>query len=133
MRPHPFEPSLAPGICLRCRGSHSESSPALVAVLSMAGQARHSDPETAKEAALRVRPGSARYRLLEAHSEHPDGLTDEEAAAVAGLSLTSEYATRCSELVRAGLLKDTSRVRTGSSGMARLVRQITPEGLDAIG
>lgn len=90
------------------------------------GQARASDPATAQAAARLVRPGSARARLLKAHLEQPDGLTDEEAATLAGLPLTSEYATRCSELMRAGLLVSASFARTGASGMARQVRRTTP-------
>jgi len=93
------------------------------------GQARWRDPRTSKDAASMVRPGSARAKLLAAHSWNPKGLTDEEAADVAGLSPRSEYATRCSELLRAGLLEDTHTTRTGSSGMARMVRRITTEGL----
>jgi hypothetical protein len=92
------------------------------------GQARHTDPATSHEAARLVRPGSARARLLFAHHYNPDGMTDEEAAESASLSLTSEYATRCSELMRAGLLVDTPLSRTGRSGMARVVRRITPLG-----
>lgn len=93
------------------------------------GQVRRSDPATSHEAARLVRPGSARHALLMAHNEHRDGLTDEEAALIAHLSLTSEYATRCSELARVGLLVDTPMARAGSSGMARLVRRITLFGI----
>lgn len=89
------------------------------------GQVRRSDPATSREAARLIRPGSARHALLAAHNGHRDGLTDEEAALIARLSLTSEYATRCSELMRAGLLVDTPMARVGSSGMSRLVRRIT--------
>lgn len=92
------------------------------------GQARHRDPKTSKAAASLVRPGSARYQLLEAHLRFPEGLTDEEAAIEAQLPLTSEYATRCSELLRAGLLMDTVMTRPGASGMSRMVRCITPAG-----
>ena len=97
------------------------------------GQARHTDPQTSKDAASLVRPGTMRAKLLEAHSWNQKGLTDEEAAEVSGLSLTSEYATRCSELLRAGLLEDAGFTRTGASGMARMVRRITPEGKRVIG
>ena len=104
-------------------------------------KARASDPATSHDAAesarLNVRTGSARARLLLAHYEawldaapfgNDIGLTDEEAAAAAGLPLTSEYATRCSELVGAGYLETTDRTRTGSSGQARVVRVITDAG-----
>lgn len=96
------------------------------------GSVRRTDPDTAAEAARLVRPGSARHRLLVAHDEHPGGLTDEQAATLAHLKLTSEYATRCSELERAGYLVNTDDTRTGASGMARLVRRITPEGIAAL-
>jgi hypothetical protein len=92
------------------------------------GQARWKDPRTSKDAASMVRPGSARAKLLDAHAWNPKGLTDEEAAMVAGLPLVSEYATRCSELLRAGLLENTGTTRTGASGMSRMVRRITTEG-----
>lgn len=95
------------------------------------GQARHSDPDTSKEAAARVRTGTTKMALLLAHRANPEGLTDEEAASEARLSMVSEYATRCSELMRAGYLEDTTRTRVGSSGMSRLVRVITPAGLEA--
>jgi hypothetical protein len=107
-------------------------------------KARAADPATSHDAAesarLNVRTGSARARLLLAHYDQwkndapfahaldPHGLTDEEAAAYAGLSLTSEYATRCSELVNAGYLETTNRTRNGSSGQARVVRVITDAG-----
>ncbi len=93
------------------------------------GQARRSDPSTSKEAAAKIRTGTAKAALLLAHYRSPEGLTDEEAAVEAALSLQSEYATRCSELMRAGLLEDTTETRAGSSGMSRLVRVITPAGV----
>lgn len=64
------------------------------------GRARHSDPPTSHTAAATVayRAGSAKALLMTAYQSHPDGLTDEEAATIAGIPLTSEYAKRCSEL-----------------------------------
>lgn len=96
------------------------------------GQARTNDLQTAKDAAGMVRAGSARRLLLEAHRDHPKGMTDEEAAVAAGISLTSEYATRCSELQRRGLLENTAESRAGSSGPARIVRRITGLGVQAL-
>lgn len=95
------------------------------------GQARRTDPPTSQTAAARVRPHSARAHLLLAHAYHPDGLTDEEACVEAGLSLASEYATRCSELMRAGYLADTPWTRNGAAGLPRLIRHITPSGMAA--
>ena len=94
------------------------------------GQARATDLPTAKAAATQVKPGGARYALLKAHLSDLKGMTDEEAAIEAGLPLTSEYATRCSELVRAGYLQDTSVTRMGRSGVRRVVRVITQSGID---
>lgn len=96
------------------------------------GQARTTDPDTAHAAAQAypLRKGSHRTLLLLAFAEAGDrGATDERAAFVAGLSPRSEYATRCSELKRAGLVVDTTETRPGSSGAARVVRRITPAGL----
>jgi hypothetical protein len=99
------------------------------------GQARRTDPGTSKEAAklITARAGSARIELLEAHGRHPEGLTDEEAARSADLSLRSEYATRCSELMRLGCIRETGETRrSGSSGLSREVRKITPLGLEIL-
>jgi len=94
------------------------------------GQARRTDPHTSQTAAARIRPHTARAALLLAHAGYPDGLTDEEACERARLSLASEYATRCSELMRAGLLADTPWTRPGGAGLPRQVRVITPAGMD---
>jgi hypothetical protein len=117
----------ARGKCGHCRKTRLFIRPA--AELEEHGQARSSDPATSHAAAATIRTGSAKMALLQAHARHPEGLTDEEAARHAGLSLASEYATRCSELQRAGLLDDTTDTRTGRAGMQRLVRVITPSGL----
>lgn len=102
-------------------------------------KSRRSDPHTSHLAAtaISIKAGSQRARLLIAFVEHaPNGLTDEEAATAAGISLVSEYATRCSELRNAGLIDvcvtDNGPVtRIGSSGMARIVSAITDDGLTA--
>lgn len=89
-------------------------------------KARTTDPETSHQAAKLVRKGSSKAKLLLAHAAHPLGLTDREAADAAGLKLTSEYATRCSELMRQGYLRDSTRTRPDpDSGMQRVVRTIT--------
>jgi hypothetical protein len=94
-------------------------------------KARRSDPETSRQAAqeIGIRVNSSRFKLLMAHFTERNGLTDEEAATHAGLPLTSEYATRCSELERAGLLASMPTHRTGSSGQLRVVRRITVKGI----
>ena len=97
-------------------------------------KARRTDPATSHVAAavIKAHSGTARVRLLEAHGEYPAGLTDEEAAEAAGLSLLSEYATRMSELQNGGLVEPTGEFREGSSGMLRVVRAITPDGLSVL-
>lgn len=94
-------------------------------------KARANDPNTSKTAAdfVRAKASTARVKLMTAHAANPEGLTDEEAATAAGVSLLSEYATRCSELVRAGLLFDTGDTRLGVAGTARIVRRITDLGI----
>lgn len=95
------------------------------------GQARATDPDTAHAAAAarRWRKTSARAQLLGAFVEAGAyGLTDEQAAELAGLSLLSEYATRCSELRALALVEDTEERRPGSSGLARVVRRVTGDG-----
>lgn len=96
-------------------------------------KARATDPTTAHDAAAKVKPTSARGKLLAAHRLFPNGLTDREAAWHAGLSLASEYATRCSELVRLGLLRSTEETRPDpDTKQARIVRVITGRGLVAL-
>jgi len=98
------------------------------------GQWRATDPDTARMAAgfVTAKATTARVRLMEAHALWPQGLTDEEAADVAGLVLTSEYATRCSELHRMGFLEDTGVTRSGRAGAERMVRRISTAGLNAV-
>jgi hypothetical protein len=92
---------------------------------------RRSDPETSRQAAqdISIRVNSSRFKLLMAHYSDRNGLTDEEAATYAGLPLTSEYATRCSEMERAGLIASMPTHRTGLSGQLRVVRRITVLGV----
>lgn len=97
---------------------------------------RTTDPATSKQAAgaVKVRAGSQRARLLAAFGKNAadhlvDGLTDEQAARIAdGVTLTSEYAKRCSELREAGLIEPTGETRPGVSGAERIVSRITSEG-----
>jgi hypothetical protein len=94
-------------------------------------KSRKSDPVTSRLAAdgIKMRVNSTRHKLLMAHYSDRNGLTDEEAAVHADLPLTSEYATRCSELERAGLIASMPTHRTGSSGQLRVVRRITQLGV----
>ena len=64
-------------------------------------------------------------RLLVAFTAHPEGLTDEEAATIAGLPIRSCWWKRCSELREAGLIEHTEQMRLGSAGCNQLVSRIT--------
>lgn len=102
---------------------------------------RRTDPATSHQAAaaIVVKATNQRGRLLLAHAawsdrdqSHEGGLTDEEAASLAeGVSLTSEYAKRCSELRDAGLIEATGQTRKGASGAARIISRITEAGRTA--
>jgi len=94
-------------------------------------KSRKSDLPSSRLAAehIKVRANSTRHKLLMAHYSNRNGYTDEEAATHAGLPLTSEYATRCSELERAGLISNMPEHRTGKSGALRVVRRITQKGV----
>lgn len=94
---------------------------------------RSTDPETSHSAAreIRVKAGSQRAQLLEAFYRRGRlmGLTDEQAMMHAeGVSPTSEYAKRCSELREGGFIEPTGETRAGSAGPQRLVSRITPKG-----
>lgn len=98
-----------------------------------APKSRKSDLPTARLAAeqMKIKANSSRHKLLMAHYSDRNGLTDEEAATHAGLPLTSEYATRCSELERAGFISNMPTHRSGASGALRVVRRITQKGVVA--
>jgi hypothetical protein len=104
--------------------------------MSGPGQARKTDPDTSVTAAkmITAKATTARVRLLTAFfdARGTDGLTDEQAAKLGGVSLYSEYATRCSELRRAQLIEATGRTRPGSAGAAREVSRITPAGISVM-
>lgn len=86
--------------------------------------ARRNDPWTSKLAGehAAVRAGSYQARLLEAYRSHPEGLTDEEAGAAAGLGHVG-YWKRCSDLRRKGLIEVTGETRESRAGeMQRVCR-----------
>lgn len=102
-------------------------------------KARATDPPTSHAAAeaIRMKAESARWKLLLAHyddwREHgwsQSGLADEEAAIIAGLSLRSEYASRCSELRKwdPPLLVMMEEERNGAAGVGRAVSRLTRAG-----
>lgn len=74
-----------------------------------------------------------KLRLLDAYAQAFDiGLTDEQAAAVAGLKDTC-YWKRCGELRKAGLIAPTGdKRRNPESGVKRIVCAITQSGMDLI-
>lgn len=97
--------------------------------------ARNTDPGTSHAATeeIKVRAGTQRAKLLTVFRHGGffgvDGLTDEQAMEGAvGVSPTSEYAKRCSELREAGFIEPTGETRRGASGMERIVSRITDKG-----
>jgi hypothetical protein len=87
---------------------------------------RTSDPATSLAGAHDVayRAGSQKARLLAAYVDaYPAGLTDEEAAKIAGLYelRTASWWKRCSELRDTGEIVPTSETRRGESGSERMV------------
>lgn len=79
--------------------------------------------------AASYRAGTQKARLLDAYYwAGSAGLTDEEAAVSAGLSLTTCYWKRCGELRAHGLVEETGLTREGSAGVARIVSVITDAG-----
>ena len=102
-----------------------------VDVLDRPGSARRTDPDTSKDAAMfvKARATSARVRLARSFYLAGDpGLTAEEACLVADLPLSSEYATRTSELMRIGVIAATGGSRPGRQGLDRQVYAITSAG-----
>lgn len=96
-------------------------------------KARRTDPHTSHNAAIliKAKAGTARVRLLQAFSDASDmefGITDEEAALLADVSLMSEYATRCSELRAMGAIEFTGNVRLSMSGLDRGTSRLTDLG-----
>lgn len=82
---------------------------------------RVTDPWTSSYADRSIREAAVTQRetILRAFEQHPDGLTDEEAAAVAGVG--GCWWKRCSELRQQGLIVDSGRVRKGTAGRPRIV------------
>lgn len=102
--------------------------------------AHRSDVETSKIAAgFAAVKGTSRAKLLVAHKGFPtSGLTDDEAAAYAGIEL-HEARRRCSDLRALGLIGWLERrdgvfeTRPTASGRNATVSRITQAGLDALG
>jgi hypothetical protein len=96
-----------------------------------AGRTRHDDYATSKAGARSValRAGSQKFALLKAFAiAGADGLADDEAAAQAGLALTSCYWKRCGELRALDYIRFTGDERVGMAGVERMVSAITAAG-----
>lgn len=100
---------------------------------------RVSDPDTSRvaERVVKVKAGTQRARLLEAFADRETwwspatgpGFTDEQAMLMApGVSASSEYAKRCSELREGGFIEPTGETRLGAAGTPRIVSRITDKG-----
>lgn len=97
------------------------------------GRIRTPDHSTSKAGARAVayRAGSQKARLLDAYRGFPrDGLTDEEAAEVAGLRLKPSccWWKRCNELRQDGRIEPTGAERMGTAGSPRMVCRIVQRG-----
>ena len=98
------------------------------------GRSRRGDRATsiAGARAVAYRAGSQKALLLSAYAiAGARGLTDEEAAAAAGLSIRSCYWKRCGELRQDGYIAEAGK-RPGEAGVDRIVCAITSTGLDSI-
>lgn len=104
------------------------------------GRHRRNDWSTSVAGANSVayRAGSQKALLLEAfRNAYPNPLTDEEAAEIAGISLSSEFSKRCGELRQDGHIKaqewqdGSPMTRDGASGIPRILSlwQETPTPL----
>lgn len=97
--------------------------------------ARLSDPPTSNEGIHDVLPraGSQQRKLLLAYASRPMGLTNAEAAEIAGLNIVGACPwKRCGELLRAGLIENTLQERTAPTGSMQSVCAITEKGKRAI-
>lgn len=90
--------------------------------------ARDTDPDTSHAAAAlgRLRRGSARHALAVAYARHPEGLTDEEAAMIAGLDVRTGPWKRCSELRAAGIVTDSGERALTAAGTEAMVCVMDP-------
>ena len=95
--------------------------------------ARSTDSETSKQASIGAskRSPSQKIQLLIAYAMHPNGLTDDEAGTVSGLSSLAKccYWKRCSDLENEGFIARTLETRPSLVGNQMMVRAITPKGL----
>ncbi len=94
--------------------------------------ARKVDPVTSHMAGANVqrRVNGQKWRLLLAYAGAEDGLTDEQAAMVAGLADVRGccWWKRCSELRELGMIRPTGMKRMSTLGELRQVCGITDDG-----
>jgi hypothetical protein len=98
------------------------------------GRTRRDDKASSIAGAESVayRAGSQKAKLLEAYARAgARGLTDEQAAELAGLNMRSCFWKRCGELRQDGYIAETGEHRIGDAGVARLVSRVTDSGLRA--
>jgi hypothetical protein len=90
--------------------------------------ARWTDPETSHEAAASVvRLTVVRQAIMDLLGKHPDGLTDQEIAALYSgpQASPSGLRTRRAELVDGGFVADSGRRSTTASGRRTIVWVLT--------
>lgn len=96
-------------------------------VAETGGRSRASDPHTSKHAALLVRAGNQRGRILSALAQC-DGLTGHEAAARCGISYPHVATTRLEELEHLSFVARTAETRPTPTGGSALVWVATARG-----
>ena len=96
-------------------------------------EARTTDPWTSHQAAkLPFKRESQRHRLLAEYGRRALGLTDEEAAELAGITRGCPW-KRCSELREQGYIEATGDTRDSSMGAVQQVCRITFSGRRMLG
>ena len=93
---------------------------------------RAQDPPTSRAGAgdIRLRLGSQQAQLLAVYAANPNGLTDEQAGNLSGLSANRSccYWKRCGELLEAGYIEDTGEERRSQAGEMQRVCRVTAKG-----
>ena len=101
--------------------------------LLIPGGYRHSDPYTARDAALANLPlkGSQREELLHLHvSNHPSGGMSNSELQTLTPMLNDSLTTRVSELVSGGWLEDSGVTRINSNSIACVVWRLSQKARD---
>jgi hypothetical protein len=88
------------------------------------GRTRRRGHATSRAGAASVafRAGTQKAKLIAAYEQvQPRGLTDEQAAQLAGVPPMSCWWKRCNELRELGAIVPTGETRVGAAGVARMV------------